>query len=239
MAAFERYSDDSISETAQAYIKKHTWDFKKIAIEKMKQSGSFNVNITEELRKARADKEAVSDEDLDFALSEKSIECSEFKKAYALRKEKEQAEIVERESRVKAANAAQAKKDAEYKESRRLERLAWAQQHGSDRLRKGLEHGHACTKLYETEFGRHLIGDGGYVYDRDGRVETKDRSCPSIEALEEAEHIEKTKGLSVSIVWLPEGTWELHKDETCEPDAGCEAVRVDVRDTAGYWYKMF
>lgn len=239
VADFEKYCDGSISDSARAYIQRQTWDFRSIAIEKMKKENSFKVNITEEVRKARADRDAVSDEDLDFALSEKSIECSNFKEAYRIRKEKEAVEKAEKDAAEAKTKAEQAKEEGEAEEKRRLERLEWAKHRGSDRLLKGLQHGHRCVKLYETEFGEYLIQDSDYVYDRDNKVETKNRSCPSLEALEEVERIEKIEGLSASVVWLPDGIWELHKDESCEPDSGCEAVSVDVKGTYGYWYKTF
>ncbi len=160
------------------------------------------------------------------------------------KEERERAELEERkrkdtEEKAKA-EAHQAKQAAEA-EARQKEMLAWAQIHGSDRLRKGLEHGHACKKLYETELGEYLVQDSDYEYDRENKVEEKGRSCPSLKALEEVERIEKIEGLSTSVVWLPEGLKELHKDpeEYYEPESGCEAVRIDVKGTAGYWYKKF
>lgn len=157
---------------------------------------------------------------------------------------KERAELEESnkrdaEKRVKA-EADKVKQAAEV-ELRQREMLAWAKEHGSDRLRKGLEHGYACKKLYETELGAHLIADNDYEYDRENKVEEKGRSCPSLAALEEVERIEEIEGLSASVVWLPEGFTELHKDpeEHNEPNLGCEAVRIDVKGTGGYWFKKF
>jgi len=239
VADFEKYSDGSISDGARAYIKKQTWDFRKIAVEKMKKENSFRVNITDEIRKARADRDAVTNEALDYALSEKCIECSDFKEAYRIRKEKEAVEKAEKEAAEAITKAEQAIKDAEVEEKLRADRLEWAKKHGSDRLLKGFQHGHRCVKLYESELGEYLIQDSDYLYDRDNNVETKNRSCPSLKALEEVERIEKIEGLSAAAVWLPEGTWALYKDESCEPDSGCEAVSIDVKNTRGYWYKTF
>jgi hypothetical protein len=153
-----------------------------------------------------------------------------------LRLEKEATDAAE-----KATKYMEATKASEEKEKKRLERLAWAQEHGSERLRKGLEHNHNCGKLFETEFGEHLIQDNDYEYDREAKVENKDRSCPSLVSLEEVERIEKIEGLFASVVWLPEGLTELHKDpeEYNEPESGCEAARIDVKGTAGYWYKKY
>lgn len=163
------------------------------------------------------------------------------KQAYEAEQEKLRLEKEAKDAAEKAIKDAEAVKVSEEKEKVRLERLAWAQEHGSDRLRKGLEHGHNCIKLYETEIGGYLIQDGDYEYDRENVTETKNRSCPTLAALEEVERIEKIEGLSASVVWLPEGLTELHKDpeEYNEPESGCEAVRIDVKGTAGYWYKTF
>lgn len=151
-----------------------------------------------------------------------------------------QTEILKKQAEKTKAEAEKAKQATEA-EIKQKEMIAWAQEHGSDRLRKGLEHGYTCKKLYETELGEYLIQDNEYEYDRDSKVEDKDRSCPSLEALEEVERIEKIEGLSASVVWLPEGLSEIHKDPEgySESESDCEAVRIDVKGTAGYWYKTF
>lgn len=173
----------------------------------------------------------------------------------AEKKRKEEEERPAREAQEKAEKEKRAKEEAEKKakaeeekarqaaeaETKRQQRIAWAKEHGSERLRKGLEQGHACIKLYETELGEYLIADRNYEYDRDNKVELKDRSCPSLDALNEVERINQIEGLSASTVWLPEGLTEIHKDpeEYFELESGCEAVRIDIRGTAGYWYKKF
>lgn len=241
VAAFETYSDGSISDSTHAYIEKQTWDFRKIAVEKMKKENSFKVNITEEIQKARTDRDAVSDEDLNFALSEKSIECSNFKEAYRIRKEKEVAEKAERDVTEAKLKAEKDEKDAELREKRRLKRLEWAQEHGSDQLRKGLEQGYSCLKQYEKEYGIWVLGDD-YVWDRDGAVEEKIRSCPSLEALEIVEELVKDERIgqgNADIQWLPDGARALVKEEDWDEDTkkGCEAISVKIKDITGLWYQ--
>lgn len=163
------------------------------------------------------------------------------KQIYDIEQEKLRVEKETREIEERTVQEAIKAKEKEATEEARKKQIAWAQEHGSDRLRKGLEHGHACKKLYETELGENLIADSEYEYDRENKVEEKGRSCPSLMALEEVERIEKIEGLSASVVWLPEGLTEIHKDpeEYNEPESGCEAVMIDVKGTAGYWYKTF
>jgi hypothetical protein len=157
------------------------------------------------------------------------------------RKKAELEERNKKDDEEKAKAEADKAKQAEEAELRQKEMLAWAQEHGSERLRKGLEQGYTCIKLYETELGEFLIADSDYEYDRDDKVEVKGRSCPSLDALNEAERINQIEGLSGEVKWLPEGLSELHKDpdpdEYFEAEGGCEAVFVDVKATSGYWYK--
>lgn len=133
------------------------------------------------------------------------------------------------------------KKNAADKEAERQKMLAWAQEHGSDRLKKGLRQGYRCNKLYQTEYGAWLIANDSYEYDFKDIVSEKDHACPTLEALEEVERVQIWDGVTATIVYLPEGLTELHKvpDEYDEPEGGCEAVRVDVKGTAGYWYRTF
>ncbi len=238
---FQRYSDGSISSTEKAQLDMEYIDLEEIAINKMIAEQTFTVNIDKEIADARAKNRIFSDEEIKNALQEGQERCDEYKRQYQKKIEEEKTEREAKQAKEEVkANEEKAKQAAEA-EIKQKEMLAWAQEHGSDRLRKGLEHGHACKKLYETELGEHLIQDNGYEYDRENKIEEKDRSCPSLAALEEVERIEKIEGLSASVVWLPEGLTELHKDpeEYYEPESGCEAVKVDVKGTAGYWYKTF
>lgn len=173
--------------------------------------------------------------------AKKRLKEEEERPAKEARERAEKEETDKKDAEEKAKAEADKAKQAAEAEIRQKEMFAWAQDHGSSRLRKGLEHGHACKKLYETELGEHLIQDNGYEYDREDQVEVKGRSCPSLVALEEVERIEKIEGLSASVVWLPEGLTALHKDpeKKNKPESGCEAVKIDVKGTAGFWYKVW
>ena len=115
-----------------------------------------------------------------------------------------------------------AKKEAEEESAKQKELheiRVWAAEHGSDRLKKGLDAGYSCKKLYFTERGQEDLGED-YVLDYDESINTKDRSCPSLEALEEESRINDLYPKSAKIVWCPNG---LGEDEY---EDGCEAVEV-------------
>jgi len=115
-----------------------------------------------------------------------------------------------------------AKKEAEEESAKQKELheiRVWAAEHGSDRLKKGLDAGYSCKKLYFTERGQEDLGED-YVLDYDESIKTKDRSCPSLEALEEESRINALYPKSAKIVWCPNG---LGEDEY---EDGCEAVEV-------------
>jgi hypothetical protein len=137
---------------------------------------------------------------------------------------------------------AEALRQSAEKETRRLARLAWAQEHGSARLRKGLEQGYSCIKQYEEEFSRFVLGED-YVWDRDNVVEEKTRSCPSLKALEIVEILIKDKRIgqgNADVQWLPDGLSALVKDEDWDEDTkqGCEAISVNIKGITGLWYKV-
>lgn len=163
---------------------------------------------------------------------------------------KEEEERPAKEAREKAEKEEKYKKDAEEKAKaeadktkKAAEMLVWAQEHGSERLQKGLGQGHRCEKLYAIEHGAWLLNDSDYELDYNSDVGEKDRSCPSLAALEEVEKMKKIDGIEkAKVVWLPNGLQELHKDSEGyieEQEDGCEAVRVDVENISGMWYKKF
>lgn len=84
---------------------------------------------------------------------------------------------------------------AEAEKARRLaERAAWAQAHGSPRLRKCVEAGYDCQRLYVLE--RAAAEHPGYVVDFDDSASWKDRAGPSEAALDEAARV------GGQVVWL-------------------------------------
>lgn len=79
---------------------------------------------------------------------------------------------------------------------------AWIDAHGSDQLKRGFERGHDCGRLYTLE--RAALEAPGYIVDYYDGASWKDRSCPSVKALNEAEAAEALNLGSVKIVWLTE-----------------------------------
>lgn len=97
--------------------------------------------------------------------------------------------------------AAEERYNAERRERARLEREAfeaaravWVAEHGSAHLRRAVEAGYDCTRLYLTE--RAALEYPDYTLDFDDHAKWESRCCPSEEALAEAE---ARKG---QVVWL-------------------------------------
>jgi len=112
----------------------------------------------------------------------------------------------------------EAHRDAEH-DRRSAERRAWALEHGSPRLRKCVEGGYDCQRLYVTE--RAAIERPGYAVDFDDKAAWKDRSGPSEAALDEAERV---KGC---VVWLTRFPAPAGADQDrCDEDEACEAVVI-------------
>ncbi len=238
-AAFQIWSDGSCEDHAR--IINGFTNFEDIAVEKMLKEKTYQVNIQAELATAREAYQEIDGVTLKEMLAAKESECQEYRKN---RQEKKDAEQKVKEEEMKAQQAikdAEAKKQDEAKKARRLSRLAWAQDHGSDQLRKGLEQGYSCIKVYEEEYGKWVLGNG-YVWDRDDVVEEKDRSCPSLEALEIVEVLVKDKRIGnrmADIKWLPEGLSALVADDDWDDTKkGCEAISVAIPGITGTWYKV-
>jgi len=80
------------------------------------------------------------------------------------------------------------------KAAREHERADWIAAHGSPRLRKCLEGGYNCQRLYVLE--RAALEHPGYTVDFDDKAAWKDRSGPSEAAMDEARRVD---GI---VVWL-------------------------------------
>lgn len=117
------------------------------------------------------------------------------------------------------------------------ERLVWIEQHGSERLQKGVAQGYRCNKIYVAERGSAELGSG-YVLDYAETIKTKDRSCPSLEALNEVERLEQA-GIAAKVKWLPNGVYteEDCYEHGCDMQQSCEAVEVILLGT--YFYQEF
>jgi hypothetical protein len=159
------------------------------------------------------------------------------------RKEEEERPAKEAQARKEAQEKAErdrieaeekARKDAEDRarnETIESEKEAWIEENGSERLRKGYATGYNCTKIYEIERAQFILGSE-YIRDSN-EVEEKDRSCPSLEALQEVERLKQVIEKGAAIVWLPYGL-------SGEDEIGCEAVKADPGTFSRYWfYRVF
>jgi hypothetical protein len=138
----------------------------------------------------------------------------------------------EADAREKEATKHREREKAETKARKAEERLAWARDHGSERLRRAIEADYNCNRLYWNE--RAALEYPGYTLDYDGNAEWKDRSCPSLEALNERDEVLETHpGIKATIVWLTDEpqAWPIARDEKeydySEEFEQCEAVLVD------------
>jgi len=143
------------------------------------------------------------------------------KKLYAEQEARDAEQYKLKEEQQRARRKEEEKKEAEAIASQ----LAWINEHGSERLKMSYDKGYKCKKLYLLERLKHDVGN--YVLDYDAKIERKNRSCPSMEALLEVERIEKMEGITeAKVVWLPNGTAIEDYDDACE---GIEAKFF------GYW----
>lgn len=140
----------------------------------------------------------------------------------------------------------EARQSAIYEEAKQKaadEMKAWVKDHGSERLKMGVEEGYCCMKMYTFERFRYeiteAIGDcNEYVLDYDEVVSAKDRSCPSLEALKEMRKL-NAHGLEARILWLPNGLSELRKEGEYVIFEGCEAIEVKHPNMCGCMLRCF
>lgn len=114
------------------------------------------------------------------------------KAAYLEQKAANQQRDAEREAQRQAEQEARESAAA----AREAVRTEWVQTHGSDYLRKAIEGGYDCQRVYVTE--RAALEYPGYAVDYSNDAAWKSRSCPSETALEEALRVDGT------VVWLTE-----------------------------------
>jgi hypothetical protein len=106
-------------------------------------------------------------------------------------------------------------------------KTAWIAEHGSDRLKRAIEKGHDCQRKYVIE--RSAVEAPGYVVDFENAADWKDRPCPSLSALNEADEAESLKLGNVKIVWLTDEprTSKRTSDDYYEDEfQACEAVVI-------------
>ena len=162
------------------------------------------------------------------------------KAAYEEAENKKMNESIEASKKEREIKEAADKKLSDERKAVHEKRVAWAAEHGSERLKKGLDQGYRCIKLYEREFGEHILGSD-YTWDREDVVTEKDHACPSMEALNICEALEENDKVVADIKWLPKGLDELNTSDERqyeEQSSGCEAVSVKVIGITGTWYKV-
>jgi len=236
------------------------YDYQRLGVEKTDgydQNGNWRQEIQESIKlmdilaEAYATGTITQGANIDFALDimaeaqrrrEAIEENNKIVRAEIDRKEEEERpvreaqkkrEAEEKEAREKAEAEKKAKSDAEEKarnEAIEAEKKAWIEEHGSERLRKGYAMGYNCQKIYEIERAQSVLGS---EYVRDSQeVDEKDRSCPTLEALQEVERLKSVIEKGAAVVWLPHGMGE--------DESGCEAVKADPgKFSRYYFYKTF
>jgi hypothetical protein len=142
---------------------------------------------------------------------------------------------------VDAARAEQAKiEKAKADEAERQERLAWAKEHGSERLRRILEGGYEAGRLYWVE--RCAVEYPGCILDYEKNAETKERIAPKIKELDALDELEVTHpDADVKIVWLTAEPLAYKRDEEDDFDSDfepCAALEIDDPDYERFIYKL-
>jgi len=147
------------------------------------------------------------------------------------RPERETREALEAEQKriaKEARDAEKAEREAIEKAERdhaKAEKLDWIEAHGSEQLRKGTAAGYNCQKQYIIERVARDLG-AEYLLDHSEAIKTKDRSCPSLEALEEVERAAEIAGYTAKVVWLPNGFRDEDLEAYMGYDEPCEAVEA-------------
>ena len=117
------------------------------------------------------------------------------------------------------------KKEAK-KQAEEREKAQWIQAHGSQHLREAFTRGYDCQRLYILErVAKELPGYEVYQFDGRDEWELYDRSCPSVEALEEVKRLE-AQGYHPVVKWA--------KLAPSYEDDGGEAEIVYLEDYHGY-----
>jgi len=117
------------------------------------------------------------------------------------------------------------KKEAK-KQAEEREKAEWIQAHGSQHLREAFARGYDCQRMYILErVAQELPGYEVYQFDGRDEWELYDRSCPSVEALEEVKRLE-AQGYHPVVKWA--------KLAPSYEDDGGEAEIVYLEDYHGY-----
>ncbi len=126
-----------------------------------------------------------------------------------------------------AAAAAERKAQAEIKaQAERAAVIAWADEHGSDYLKRALAAGHDCSRLYWIE--RAAVEYPDYVLDYEKHLETRSRSCPSLAGLDERDAVLAAHpDAKAEIEWITAPGRDRKPAEDYDEFEECEGVVVD------------
>jgi len=193
----------------------------KMAIDRATKTYQWSQNIDDLIREVKILKDE-ADQGATAAIAEVIPEYeAKVAQAKNLLEEKEAAKKAKEEAEKAAELAAE--------ELFKTQATAWAEEHGSERIKKGLAKGYKCKQIFIREFSEVELG-GGWIFDWGGDISTKARSCPTLTALDLCEELESNEWLSeVTIKWLPKGFDELLSDEERyeeEESPGFEAIEA-------------
>ena len=154
------------------------------------------------------------------------IDLSSYNAAVAAAAERK----AEADARVAAAKAAQEAAEATMRELAEQSKAAWIDANGSEHLQRAFARGHDCQRLYVIE--RAALELPGYTVDFQDAAQWRDRSCPSVEALNEVDRVERldlrpADEIEILIAWLTSPARAERPDEYgYEEFEPCEAVIV-------------
>lgn len=147
--------------------------------------------------------------------------------------------VAVRKAEIEAEHQANEERKRIEAEQAETARLAWIQASGSEHLKRAIDAGHDCNRMYLNE--RAALEYPGYVLDYEDAAAWKSRSCPSVVALDERDAILAAHpDATVEIVWLTAEPRDHKLTEReayyAEPDEEREAVAVhDSEIYGGRW----
>lgn len=153
-----------------------------------------------------------------------------FKAAEKERVDREAAARAEAERRTVERQAAEREAAEVVRKLVEQARANWINAHGSEYLQRAYARGHDCQRLYVSE--RAALELPGYVVDFRDNAQWRDRSCPSVESLDEADRVERldlrpADEIEVIIVWLTSPAHAERPDEYSDEEfEASEAVVV-------------